>query len=164
MFSFKGKNTKMVMCFLAFLFFGFILFNLLGKNMEGFGPTPPRFGFPGFRHTPPPRPTPPRFKPTTPGFTTPGFTTPGFTTPGSRPPGFGSPGFGPPGTNCYDNGVVRDRNRKIIECNDRNPRPNTGIINSCNPFNIRDKYICKDTGRVSSQNNMPPSRVQWTKA
>ena len=36
MFSFKSKNTKMVMCFLAFLFFGFILFNLLGNNMEGF--------------------------------------------------------------------------------------------------------------------------------
>ena len=105
MFSFKGKNTKMVMCFLTFLFFGFILFNLLGKNMEGF-----------------------------------------------KPPGFG----------CYDNGVVRDRNRKVIECNDRNPIPNTGIINSCNP-SIRDRYICRDTGRMNFQNNMPPSRVQWTK-
>jgi len=38
MFSFKGKNTKMVMCFFAFLFFGFILFNTLGKSMDGFEP------------------------------------------------------------------------------------------------------------------------------
>jgi hypothetical protein len=35
MFRLNGKKTKMVMCFLAFLFFGFILFSLLGKNMEG---------------------------------------------------------------------------------------------------------------------------------
>jgi hypothetical protein len=118
MFSFKGKNTKMLMCFLAFLFFGFILVNLLGKNMEGLEPT------------------------------TPGFTTPGFTTPGS--------------TSCYDNGVVRDRNKNVIACNDWYRKPNLGIISSCNP-SIRDKYVCKDTGKVNFQKNMPPSRIQWTK-
>ena len=140
MFSFKGKNTKMVMCFLAFLFFGFILFNCLGKNMEGFGPT-----------RTPSRPTTSRPRPTTPTYTPTIPTPPGHTPTIPTPPG---------STGCYDKGVVRYGNNTEIKCSDGYPRP-YGIFNSCN---TSDKYVCTDTGGGGSGINSRMSRLQWVRA